>query len=217
MKNIVLLLGGLMMSASVMATPMKLLVFGDSLSVGHKIEAKDSFWSQLNVALKKNGHNVQVLNHSKSGETTAGALHRIKSAIARKPDGVILQLGSNDMFQHFPLEKTQNNLQTLIDTFKQQKIPVFLVGMEAMLTEPQEYRDGIRQMYVNLATENELLLYPFFMDGLWREDGSHTSEDYFLKDGIHPTGKGVAVMVKRILPAIEQFLREDMQEKESAK
>ncbi len=213
MKKIVLLLGGVMMSVSAVATPVKLLVLGDSLSVGHNIEAKDSFWAQLNAALKQKGHDVQVLNHSKSGETTEGALHRTKSALARKPNGVILQLGSNDMFQHFPLEKTQKNLQKLIETFQNEKIPVLLVGMEASVSEPQEYRDGMRQMYVDLATENELLLYPFFMDGLWKEDGSHASEEYFLKDGIHPTGKGVAVMVKRILPAIEQFLREDVQEK----
>jgi len=214
MKKIALLLGGLMVSVSVMAAPVKLLVFGDSLSVGHNIDAKDSFWAQLGVALKKNGHDVQVVNNSKSGETTKGALHRIRGAIARKPQGVILQLGSNDMFQHFPLEATRKNLQTLITAFKKANIPVFLVGMEALLTEKQEYRDGVRQMYADLALENELLLYPFFMDGLWREDGTNMDASYFLEDKIHPSAKGVQEMVRRILPAIEQFLREDVQTKE---
>ena len=215
MKKIVLLLGVLMISVSAWAAPVKLLVFGDSLSVGHNMEAKDSFWAQLNVALKQKGHDVQVLNHSKSGETTEGALHRIKSAVARKPNGVILQLGSNDMFRHFPLEKTQKNLQKLIDTFQKADIPVLLVGMEAALTEPQEYRDGIRQMYDDLALENELLLYPFFMDGLWTADGANADASYFLEDKKHPSPKGVKIMVHRILPVVEQFLREDVQEKES--
>ena len=215
MKKILLLMGVLLMNVSVMAAPVKLMVFGDSLSVGHNIDAKDSFWAQLEVALKERGHDVQVLNHSKSGETTAGALHRVKGVVAKKPNGVILQLGSNDMFQHFALEKTKKNLEKLIETFKKADIPVLLVGMEVPLTEKPEYREGIRQMYADLALENELLLYPFFMDGLWKEDGTNADASYFLADKMHPSAKGVSIMVRRILPAVEQFLREDIQATEN--
>ena len=48
------------------------------------------------------------------------------------------------------------------------------------------------------------------MDGLWQEDGSHAAEDYFLPDQIHPSAKGVAEIVRRIHPAVRQFLQEDV-------
>ena len=210
MRRFLLLLGIFLMNMNVEAAPIKLMVFGDSLSVGHNIEVKDSFWAQLRTRLRQDGHDVHVINQSKSGETTTGAIQRVRNAIKRKPDGVLLQLGSNDMFQHFPLETTRQNLQTLIDSFKKAEIPVLLVGMEAPLSEPEEYRDEIRNMYVDLAKENDLLLYPFFMDGLWKENGEHLSESYFLADGIHPTSKGVEIMVQRIVPIVVQFLNEDV-------
>ncbi len=214
MKKIVLLLAGLMMSVSVEAAPVRLLVFGDSLSVGHKLKSKESFCAQLGKTLKQKKYDVQVINYSKSGETTGGALHRLKGVLSQKPDGVLLQFGSNDMFQHVSLETTRKNLQKLIDTFKKEKIPVLLVGMEVPLTEPEEYRDGTRRMYADLALENELLLYPFFMNGLWKEDGTNADPSYFLADKMHPSAKGVEIMVHGILPVVEQFLREDVQPKE---
>ena len=214
MRKLLSVLGVLMCSLSAFAEPVKLMVFGDSLSAGHRLKVADSFWFQLDKALKKDGYNVDVMNYSQSGETTGGALHKIKGALSRKPDGVIVQFGSNDMFQHWPLERTKQNLQAIINTFKKAGIPVLLVGMEVPLTETPEYREGTRQMYANLALENELLLYPFFMDGLWKEDGTHQKESYFLPDKLHPSAEGVAIMVKRILPIVEQFLHEDVAQEE---
>ena len=210
MRKVFLLGLSLFMSISAVAEPVKLMVLGDSLSVGHHLDSSDSFCSQLERALVKKGYQVQVLNYSKSGETTAGGLAKVKDTLFRNPDAVLLQLGSNDAFQGVPLETTTTNLQSLISFFQKKGLPVLLIGMEAPVGMPQEYRDGFRKMYVDLATENELLLYPFFMNGLWNEDGTQKSNDYFLGDGIHPSSKGVQVMVRHILPAVEQFIAEDV-------
>ena len=48
------------------------------------------------------------------------------------------------------------------------------------------------------------------MDGLWKEDGTPIGEEYFLSDKMHPSAKGVDVMVKRIVPVVKQFLQEDV-------
>lgn len=206
----VLLAGFLALSAPVMAKPVNLMVFGDSLSVGHKIQPQDSYCSKLEQALLKDKYQVKIINFSKSGETTGGAVAKMKSALKHKPAGVILQLGSNDAFQKVPLDDTKKNLATLIEFFQQNDVPVMLFGMEVPVALPAEYRAGVRQMYDDLALDNELLLYPFFMDGLWNEDGTHKKADYFLEDKIHPSAKGVDIMVRRTLPAVKQFLFEDM-------
>ena len=210
MKRLLLFLGILMMSVTVQAGPVKLLVLGDSLSVGHNLATRDSFWAQLGAALKKKGENVQVLNYSKSGETTAGGLKKVGAAMTRHPDGVLVQLGSNDAFQKVPVKETTKNLTAIVEKFQQAGIPVLLIGMVAPMDMPQEYRDAFEKMYVEVATEHDTLLYPFFMAGLWKEDGGHVSEDCFLSDGIHPSAKGVQIMVQNITPAILQFLQEDV-------
>ena len=210
MRRLFLLGALLFMSVSVMAETLNLMVFGDSLSAGYRLESQDSFWGQLEAALKKAGYPIQVLNYSKSGETTVGGLTRAKEAIFKNPDGVLLELGINDALQNFPIEKSKQNLQELISFFQKKGVPVFLIGMEAPINMDTTYRDAFRKMYDDLAFENELLLYPFFMQGLWNEDGTPKSEKYFLDDHFHPSAKGVSVMVNQILPAVEQFIQEDM-------
>lgn len=44
-------------------------------------------------------------------------------------------------------------------------------------------------------------LYPFFLDGVAGEDKLNQ------RDGIHPTAAGVDIIVARILPTVETFLR----------
>ena len=214
MKKLLLVFSILFFSVSVIAAPVNLLVFGDSLSSGYRLDVKDSFWKQLDTALKKDGYNVNVINYSRAGETTEGAKSRTKEVIKQNPDGVVLQFGSNDMLRHFSVEKTKQNLQNIITDFDNAGIPVLLVGMEVPVTENAEYRQAMQQMYKDLALENELLLYPFFMKGLWKEDGTHVADKYFLDDKVHPSAAGVAVMVQHIVPVVEQFLHEDIAQEE---
>lgn len=209
-KNLLLILLMVLLPLFAWAETLKLSVLGDSLSAGYKLGTKESFCFQLEAALNKKGYGVSVLNHSVSGATSADGLRRLKGVVAKKPDAVIIQLGANDMLQKTDLAQTKKNLQDLIDSLKKKQIPVFLVGMEASTNLPETYRNDFRQMYTDLALDNELLLYPFFMQGLWKDDGTHLSEEYFLPDKIHPSAKGVGVMVKHILPAVEQFIAEDV-------
>lgn len=206
MKKIFLLGVILFVSVCVKAESFNLMVFGDSLSAGHKLKTKDSFGNQLETALIQKGYPVRVTNYSVSGATTADGVKRLKSALAKKPDAVILELGANDMLRHLNLAQSTKNLQTIISTFQENKIPVLLAGMEASVILPTEYRTQFGKMYADLATQNKLPLYPFFMQGLWKEDGTHLKEEYFLPDQIHPSALGVSVMVQNILPVVEQFL-----------
>ena len=192
------------------AEMLNLMVYGDSLSSGYKIGAKNSFANQLETALQGKGYPVTVVNYSQAGATSADGVHRLKGALAKKVDGVLLALGANDMLRHIDIETTKKNLQKIISAFKEKQIPVLLIGMEATMQHPPEYRDAFRQMYVDLAMENGLLWYPFFMQGLWADDGTQISSAYFLEDNMHPSVQGVSVMVKHMVPAVEQFMAEDI-------
>ncbi len=187
-----------------------LAVFGDSLSNGYKLPKNESFCAQLEQALQDKGYIVNVLNASKNGETTTGGIQRIDTLLKQKPDGVILELGVNDSFKNVSIEKIQSNLKKLITTFKNEKIPVLLVGMKTIPNKPILYQKQFEKIYLNLAQMHRLDFYPFFMDGLF--DSSvvwdlNLQNENLIPHDIHPNKKGVSIMVQKILPTVERFLK----------
>jgi acyl-CoA thioesterase-1 len=63
-----------------------------------------------------------------------------------------------------------------------------------------DYARKFDSLYRDIADKHGLVLYPFFLDGI---AGDRTLN---LPDGLHPTAKGVEVIVERILPSVETFL-----------
>ena len=191
----------------------KLVVFGDSLSAGYKVEPQNSFVSKLQKALYNSGyHSVVVFNNSKSGETTAGGLRRLPGVLEKeKPNGIIIELGINDVFQGLGLGEAERNLQKMIELCQSKKVPVLLVGMKAPPYAGIIYQQKFDKMYVSLAKKYNILLYPFFMKGLieMESDSAKMNSNYILNDKIHPNPQGIDLMVKNILPYVAEFLKEN--------
>ena len=55
-------------------------------------------------------------------------------------------------------------------------------------------------MYPQLARSYDAILYPFFLDGIAGQ------REHNQADGIHPTSKGVDLIVKAILPKVEELV-----------
>jgi len=64
----------------------------------------------------------------------------------------------------------------------------------------KDYVDQFRVLYADLAQRYDLILYPFFLDGVALDD------KYTLGDGLHPNAEGVARIVDGILPKVEELL-----------
>jgi acyl-CoA thioesterase-1 len=64
----------------------------------------------------------------------------------------------------------------------------------------KDYMDAFRALYADLASRYGVIFYPFFLDGAALNDG------LMQRDGIHPNAKGVAVIVERIRPKVEELL-----------
>ena len=78
--------------------------------------------------------------------------------------------------------------------------PILLAGMEAPPNLGKEYVEQFRALYADLAHRYDLILYPFFLDGVALDD------KYTLGDGMHPNAEGVARIVDGILPKVEELL-----------
>ena len=184
---------------AVAGTPV-IVAFGDSLTAGFGLQNSDSFPAQLEKALKARGQDVKVINAGVSGDTAAAGLARLDWALPDDASGVIIELGANDALQGLDPVATKATLEQMITKIKARGLPILLAGMEAPRNLGKDYVEQFRALYADLATRYDLILYPFFLDGVALDD------KYLMGDGLHPNAAGVARIVKGILPKVEELL-----------
>jgi acyl-CoA thioesterase-1 len=182
------------------AKPVQIVAFGDSLFSGYGLKRDNAFPAQLEKSLKARGHNVEVTNAGVAGDTTAAGLARLDWSVPKNADAVILEFGANDALRGIDPKVTRANLEKMIATFKARNIPVLLAGMRALANWGETYIDDFDAIFPELAREHGLILYPFLLDGVVLN--VKLNQD----DGIHPNRKGVAEIVKRITPAVEELI-----------
>jgi acyl-CoA thioesterase-1 len=182
------------------AKKLKIVAFGDSLVAGFGVKPSEAFPVQLEAALKARGHDVEIVNSGVSGDTAAGGLERFDWAVPEDADAVILELGANDGLRGVDPASTKATLDAILTKLSARKLPVLLAGMKAPRNWGDAYTTAFDAMYPALAEKHGALLYPFFLDGVALE------RDLNQPDGMHPTGKGVAEIVRRILPLAEQLI-----------
>jgi acyl-CoA thioesterase-1 len=187
-------------SAAPAGRTLKLVALGDSLTAGYNLPQAAAFPTVLEAALKARGRNVEIANAGVSGDTATGGLERLDWSVPDGTDGVILELGANDMLRGTDPEVTRKALATILARLKERNIPVMLAGMYAARNLGPDYAARFDRIYPDLAQEYGLILYPFFLDGVAGETKRQ------LPDGMHPSAEGVKVMVERILPSVERFL-----------
>jgi acyl-CoA thioesterase-1 len=175
------------------------LAFGDSLTAGYQLRPGEGFAPQLEKALRAKGRDVTVINAGVSGDTTAQGKARIAwglTGLKTKPDLVILELGANDMLRGQSPAAAKANLDAMIKDFQKRGIRVLLAGMLAQPNLGAAYTKDFNALYPALAASNKVTLYPFFMDGVAAVPGLQ------LADGLHPTPKGVTIIVSKTLPTV---------------
>jgi len=184
----------------VAAKPLAIIAFGDSLTAGYQLPQDKGFAPVLERELKARGHDVTILNGGVSGDTTADGLARLEWTIPEDADGVILELGANDMLRGLDPAIPRRNLQEILNLLKNRKLPVFLAGFKAQRNFGPAYVAAFDSLYPDLAKEFNIPLYPFFLE---KTVGVASLS---LQDGLHPNAQGVEKIVADILPLVEEFL-----------
>jgi acyl-CoA thioesterase-1 len=127
-------------------------------------------------------------------------LSRLDWSIPEGTDGVILELGANDMLRGIDPAVTKKSLDAILAKLKERKIAVLLCGMRAAPNMGVNYADAFDTLYEELAKKYDVVFYPFFLDGVAAQ------AKLALRDGVHPNAAGVDAIVTGILPKAEEFV-----------
>ena len=187
-------------TADAAGRPIKIVALGDSLTAGFQLPASAAFPAQLERALTAKGLAVEVVNAGVSGDTSAGGLGRLDWSVPDGTDAVILELGANDMLRGIEPKLTRAALEKVIGRLRVRGIEVLLCGMLAPPNLGRDYARVFDAIYPDLAATNDLVFYPFFLEGIVTDPKLNQN------DGLHPTAAGVATIVARILPKVEDLL-----------
>jgi acyl-CoA thioesterase-1 len=178
----------------------KLVAFGDSLTAGILLPDGVTFPALLEAALRKEGYHVAIVNAGVSGDTASGGLARLDWSLGEGADGLILELGANDMLRGTNPEVTKAALDAILGRLKEKNVKVLIAGMLASPSLGRDYRAEFDRIYPDLAAKYGALLYPFFLEGV----AGHP--DLKLTDGLHPNAAGVNTIVRNILPSVRLLL-----------
>ncbi|MBW7965588.1 arylesterase [Bradyrhizobium sp. BR 10261] len=183
------------------AKPIKLVVLGDSLSAGLGLSAQDAFPARLKKALQAKGIEIDMTNAGVSGDTASGGRDRLDWSVPEGTEGVIVELGANDAMRGIDPDLTRAALADIVQRLKARKIAVMLCGMLAPPNFGADYGARFNSIYPELAKRFDVPLYPFFLEGVAADAKLNQA------DGIHPTAAGVDIVVDKMLPTVEAFVR----------
>jgi acyl-CoA thioesterase-1 len=178
-----------------------IVAFGDSLTQGYGISEKEAFPAQLERRLRSAGFAYKVVNAGISGETSSGALSRVKWILRQKPDIVILETGANDGFRGLQPDLIEKNLEETVRLLKEQGVIVVLAGMQMLSNLGPEYTDAFKKIYPKVAQRQNVILIPFFLAGVAGEPALN------LPDGIHPTTEGYRMVTDLAFPYVLEAIR----------
>lgn len=180
--------------------PVRIVALGDSLTAGFNLPGSAAFPVRLGKALKAKGLAVDMVNAGVSGDTASGGLARVDWSVPEGTDAVILELGANDMLRGIDPAVTRRALEEIVRRLTERHIPVLLAGMLAAPNLGPDYAKAFDAIFPDLAAKYDLLLYPFFLDGVVADPKLNQ------QDGLHPTAAGVDKIVAGILPKAEELV-----------
>ena len=167
-------------------TTTEVLIFGDSLAAAYQLPTEAGWVARLHERLAERAPGrFAITNASVSGETTSGGLSRLPEVLATSDfDWVLLELGANDGLRGLPLSRIKANLQTLIDRIEAHGAQVVLLGIMLPSNYGPAYTEPFAAMYQQLASERDLPVLPFLLEGVASE------RELMMDDGIHPNAAG---------------------------
>ena len=185
----------------------RILALGDSLTAGAGLPPDRGFVPELEAWLHAHGAtDVTVVNAGVSGDTSADGLARVEAALSPDIDGVLVELGANDVLRGLDPRITRRNLDAILDAIDAKRIPAILAGIPAPPSYSDEARRAFKAMYRDVAAEHGAIYYPSFLAGMGQGRSIPQIMRLMQRDGIHPNAAGVAAIVDHLGPVVLELV-----------
>ena len=182
------------------STGITLLLIGDSLSSGYGLQGP-GWVAQTNQSLAEQGYQVNIVNDSISGDTTAGGVARIRDGIDRiKPDWVILELGGNDGLRGLSPREIESNLSKMVSIANESGVKAMLLGIQIPPNYGKTYTERFAKAFENVSEATQSPLLPYFIGSVAGDPGFNQA------DMIHPNDLAQPLIRDRVLPFIKSVL-----------
>ena len=198
----ILLICALFSPSFLLAAPLNIVVFGDSLSAGYGLKGDNNWVNLLQKKLNKQGIESKVNNASISGDTTSNGLNRLQNVLTSNPDIIIIELGGNDGLRGLSLKHMRTNLSTMVQQSIQTNAKVLLIGMRLPANFGPAYTQKFHQIYFDVAEQLNTSLVPFFMKGVALD------KTLMQADGIHPNEKAQSKLLDNVWLQLEPMLKQ---------
>lgn len=187
---------------SAQASKKVVVILGDSLTAGLGVQPDQAFPALVEQKMRESGLDCEVVNAGISGDTTAGGLRRIDWLLQRKIDVLVLALGGNDGLRGQPVSNIKTNLQAMIDKAKAKEpdVKIVVAGMQMPPNLGTRYEEQFRQVFFDVAKENNAAIIPFLLEGVGG------IRDLNQPDMIHPNPAGHRIVAEVVWKTIEPLL-----------
>ncbi len=128
----ILLILALISSSPLEAAVLNIVAIGASNTTGFGVGAQEAYPAQLQVLLRKKGIHANVTNAGVNGDTTAGMLRRLDSAVPKGTNLVILQPGANDLRFGFSKQQRTANIAAMVKRLRARDIRVIVYDPEVI-------------------------------------------------------------------------------------
>ncbi len=178
----------------------RLVVLGDSLTAGLGLDADEAYPALLERRLREEGLEISVVNAGVSGDTSAAGMRRAEWALDGDVRVLIVAFGGNDGLRGLPVDQMKQNLTAIVSLARSRGIAVLLAGMEAPPNFGATYTAQFREVFQEVAREQEVTFMPFLLEGVAGDPTLNQT------DGIPPNAEGAAIVATRVREALEPLL-----------
>ena len=180
-----------------------ILILGDSLSAGYGIPEGKSWAELLQKKLHATQSNIQLINASISGDTSANGLNRLPKAVQQhQPDVIVIELGGNDGLRGLPIRHIKKNLESLLKVALNSDATVALMKISIPPNYGKKYTQAFENIYPVLAQQYSIQLLPFLIEDI------ALKPELMQSDGIHPNEAAqpaiMETMWQLLIPLTEQ-------------
>lgn len=181
----------------------RVVFLGTSLTAGLGLDPEQAYPAVIQRKIDSAGLPFEAVNAGVSGETSAGARRRVDWLLRQPVSVLVIETGANDGLRGLQVDSLRANIQFIIDEARKlsPSPAIVLLGMRAPPNLGLGYSRRFREIYPELAEENDLPLVPFLLDGVAGVGGLNQA------DMIHPTAKGQQRMADVVWKVLEPVLR----------